>query len=56
MKVRTLREHTNIHGHHKVGEEYEHPAPATDIHFGYVEAADSKPSAQKAAPQDKPAA
>lgn len=40
MKVKTLRPHQNQFGqkYSKVrGDEYEHPNPATDIKFGYVE-------------------
>ncbi|WP_338445951.1 hypothetical protein V5F89_12450 [Pelagerythrobacter marensis] len=43
MKVKTLRDHQNQYGKKyskKVGDEYEHPSPETDIAFGYVAPAD----------------
>lgn len=35
-KVKTLRNHRNVHGVHKTGDVYRHARPSIDIHFGYV--------------------
>ena len=40
MLVKTVREHLNSFGRNyakRVGDTYDHPAPETDIRFGYIE-------------------
>ena len=59
MKVKTLKKHSNHFGkkyNKKPGDEYEHPQPAGDIKFGYVEKVKAKKKAASTpAPTSAPA-
>lgn len=52
-KVKTLKEHRNVHGIHKDGDEYDHDAPEMDIHFGYVELVEPTIDELKAEAEDR---